>query len=127
MTSPRQGPPCLSHHFLVSLPWPLPTALEVTAISYCPSPRRAALLPTLSPAFLNLFPFRPPPTSSLSHLSDPPAEDVEGNYAFCGFSFEVSIPTFHLGASAGHTHPYTWQSPQVPPASTTVAPGSRRS
>lgn len=36
---------------------------------------------------------QPRPTSSLSHLSDQPRQDVEGNFAFCGFTFKVSIPT----------------------------------
>lgn len=32
---------------------------------------------------------QPRPTSSLSHLSDQPRQDVEGNFAFCGFTFII--------------------------------------
>lgn len=71
----------------------------------CCCPRsRLGCFPSKPLLHLPRFPLRIGPTSSLSHLSDQPRQDVKRNFTFCGFGFEVSVPT----ALAHSACPRSW-------------------
>ena len=94
VTGLRQGPP---HGVFITVS-PLSLHFSASAYSFrghdtCCCPRSwLGCFPSKPLLHLPRFPFRIGPTSSLSHLSDQPRQDVERNFTFCGFGFEVSVP-----------------------------------